>query len=143
MNQLTQAEKGYIACAIDGEGSISITSSKNIRGMLGVSAFPWVTIANTNMIFLTYISRITGIGIINPQPRQNPKHKLGFVWKPRKHEMQEFLETIQPYLIIKRDQCEIVLEFLRRKWSWPLTDEDNTLRRVMLAEMTELNKRGM
>jgi hypothetical protein len=140
MKRLTEKQKSYVAAIFDGEGCITINANSKNKAV-GVTAFATVNVSNTNMVLLAYLHRITGIGRIAPGFKQEG-HKQKYVWNIRVHEMKELLPQIQDDLVIKWDQCAIVLEFITRKWSNPLNEEDNSLRRIMIAEMAELNKRG-
>jgi hypothetical protein len=140
MKLLSVADKRVLAMAIDCEGCISITQNlrrKNIEGMLQVD------LGNTNITFLLYLCDLTGIGIIDPGYKYIDKNwKKSYKWRLRRYEMLKFIIAIEPYLIIKRDQAMIMIEYLERRWSKPLSEEDINLRRVMISEMKELNQTG-
>jgi hypothetical protein len=140
MNILTDKQIAYLAAAIDFEGSIKL-NSVTIPKATGVMCTFAVEVGNTSFALLNHLQHITGLGIIYPRPKQKG-WKQAFIWSLRVHEMRDFLEAIQNDLVIKRTQCEILLEYMNHAWSNPLTEDQNTLRRVMLSEMKELNKRG-
>ncbi len=61
---------------------------------------------------MNYIKNTLNIGTIHLLHSENLKHKISYVFDLRKYEIKEFLELILPYLIHKKYQALIVLEWL-------------------------------
>lgn len=142
MKTLTEKQKSYIAAIIDGEGNIGLSKNSNDPRARGVIVQPRVRVTNTNIVLLTHLKQITDIGVIQTKLMDCDKRKDTFDWRIHIPDMEDLLSAIQDDLVIKWDQCCIVLEFLRHKWHSPLTDDENSLRRIMFNELAELNKRG-
>jgi hypothetical protein len=138
MLHLTECKREVLAMAIDCEGWIAFACNKkqnyNIVALVGIS--------NTKIKLLRHIQDMTGIGSIGPKPKPKGKRAQGYQWNLRSYEMRAFLEAIQPYLIIKSEQCELALKFLKYGWSRPLNTEDINLREEWAEKMIALNERG-
>jgi hypothetical protein len=128
----------YLAGLFDGEGCISICERKDKQGD---NAFIFcIQITNTNTTLMKWLVQHFG-GVYYPQDgkSRNPKWKPSFRWrvKGRKNE-EEFLLGVLPYLVIKREQAILALEFVR------MWQEKNPIRRLEIAQrMRELNHRGV
>ena len=120
---LSETEKAYIAGIIDGEGCVGVHKGK------GNSLVPRVQIANTQMNLLTWLLERIGTGYI---------HRTEYT--SNYYDVKPLLEATLPYLIIKKKQAELVLEFLnlrlsRDKWFDPFTQREIEIR----EELKKLN----
>lgn len=139
MKILNIEHKVYLAAAIDFEGHISLIRGRITRTCIKCNMV--VSVTNTCLNVLEYLQTITDSGQIDLRIKEKG-YKQAYVWRLRVPEIEDFLRSIQPYLKIKNDQCSIMLEYITRNWANPLTEEDNRLRRIMLEEMAELNRKG-
>lgn len=115
----------YVAGFIDGEGGFGIYDGQQR-----------MTISNTNREVLVQISEVIGGGRIATRPATDR-------WK-ESHELQigsllmrEFLPRVIPYLIVKREAAELMVEYLspivsRGGFGVPLPDELERARRSRL-----------
>ncbi len=101
--KLIESELGYIAGMVDGEGFISIhTDEKNITRC-------YVTITSTNKTVIDWLGKKLG-GTIHKRVHKNPKWLDYYVWKVSGNiQVKEFLLTIEPYLIIKKQRARQAL----------------------------------
>lgn len=104
-----ETQISYLAGIIDGEGSIYIQRRKTITGW---SYFPRFQIVNTNRKLMEWVHQTFG-GLIYDKPRKhiNPKWKMQIEWFTTRGLLDELLPLIIPYLIIKREQAEIMIKF--------------------------------
>lgn len=117
---MTELEKVWLACAIDGEGWIGLTrnpGNKQYRTR--------IELANTNLQFTQRAYEITGKGSISI----DRERKIIRGWNPvymwrigKMSDCLEILNEIYPYLIIKKEKAQRVLLFLKfrqqkGKWS--------------------------
>jgi hypothetical protein len=111
MIRLTDKQLGYLACAIDAEGTIGITyyTSKSGRPRFQVR----VSSYNSDRRFLDYIHGLVG-GYIHHRRRDKGIHnwKDMYTWFIEAQKAKEFLLLIKPELIIKKQQAEVALEML-------------------------------
>jgi len=147
---LTDVEKTWLACALDGEGEIGIGRSMQYRGKpYRYSAFLGLT--NTHRGFIEYAYHLCGATTkIQQQKLYGTQHKI--VWRFRIQDAARvfvLLQSLRPYFIIKGEQCKIALAFLE---TWEkLTkgyEKHQTLNYSCEMEnyyqaMRKLNKRGV
>lgn len=134
MQNLTRA---YIAGIIDGEGHIGIhiRSSKNGR----TAWLPVVRVSSSSEELIQWLTEHAGMGHVN-------RLNSGMIfWTPDRQGQVDLLEQVLPYLVIKKRQAEILLEYYRDR---PLyvskgvkvrgagagLGEEETARRMRLAE---------
>ena len=119
MLNLSETEKAWLACAIDGEGTIVFQPKKRQDTQSG-GGRTYIAIYNTNLSFVKRALDITQTGQIKFQP---PKGKLGrkpyFYWMVgTRKACYEILKQILPYLIIKQQEAgQIILFHEIRKYS--------------------------
>jgi hypothetical protein len=132
-----QSKLAYLAGFMDGEGSFSIvktyqivkavdgTKSKNARYHLHIK------IANTNLPVLQWIVDNFG-GTVYTKKNWKAEWKQRYDWTITKNSrMEAFILGILPYLIIKREQAKIALDFTRLHGQ-EVPEERDRLRRLML-----------
>jgi hypothetical protein len=143
--------KAYLAGLVDGEGTIGLSHR--------VSKPHWKTknmdhyqvqldvITNTNYALILAVAEILRKEGFDPkfaswQPTTSPNCKLGHrLFILRTEEKRRFLEMICPYLIAKKEQATLVLEFLSRRTEGRKV-KTTEYERLLAARMTELNQRG-
>lgn len=108
---MTEAEKAWLACAIDAEGSIMFQTyqtpkSKYRRWRVGVR------IGNTSLKFLREAKRIALYGEIHKTYEARKRHKAYYYLNISEEGCRYILPKILPYLIIKREKAEIALMVL-------------------------------
>lgn len=142
----TSEELAYLAGIIDGEGCITF----HRRG--GTNAHICATqlqVGNTDLRLLQWIQVRFG-GSVKIERRMNTSHQTVWRWIAHVDNLEEMLAAVLPYLVIKRDQAELLLAY--RKTLAPTicghrargviaADVKRERQRLMLA-LTELNKRG-
>lgn len=102
MNEL---EKIWLACAIDGEGSIGFQRYKQIYNV-------YIDVNNSNLKFVNKAQEITDTGhiICFRKPKRLPMYS----WRVKKAgDCYWILSAILPYLIIKHEVAERALLYLR------------------------------
>lgn len=128
----------YMAGIIDGEGSIMINGSNHKQQSV-------VSVANTSELLIKWIVTHFG-GHTNIEYSENVNHKNRYWWRLYGYSMKPFLESILPYLVIKKPQAELMLELF--KILLPIggrshpTDEYWIARDEFVDKMHQLNKRG-
>lgn len=144
-----KANWGYLAGLIDGEGHISITRSdkpitRTQRGKTKIYAAPVrygivVGVSNTDIRLMKKLKELFGSSYSGGKPFKNhPNWKPKYQWIVAGNKNKELLLlAVLPYLVLKREQAIIALEFLR------LRNEKAPEKRQELYERNiALNKRG-
>jgi len=131
--ELTEIEKSYLAGIVDGEGSIYI--AKN-----GVA----LTIANTNKTLIDWIDKRTeGYYYVKKQPKE--VDSTCYVYYITGKKLSYFLQQIRPYLIVKRKQADIALNYIKTiqsKGKVALPSHILKKRETLRNKLKKLNKRG-
>lgn len=139
---LTDLEIGYLAGLIDGEGSIGLTYDKTRNRLT-----PCLAIYNTNQKIVEHCKEILKGGIIKSyqiKPSRlipTPKKRIFQIKFQSRWAILELLKLISPYLAGKKEQAELMIEYLSRKtragrW-YKISD-----REIMIYNrMRELNSR--
>jgi hypothetical protein len=104
----TDTEWAYLAGIIDGEGSIYVAAVDKYQQ-------PRISITNTDRRLLLWVQHITGGGSINfrDYAHRNGHWKPCWNWRAAANQMTRILQMVRPYLIIKGEQADLALEFIR------------------------------
>ena len=107
---LTEAQKGYLAGFIDGEGYVGIARHKNGKGR-GMYYSPQISVYNSDPEVLFMLQRWTGLGSVNVHQREDKPahHRIGLTWRIGGAKAKELLTEILPHLQIKRKQAELLI----------------------------------
>jgi len=100
---LDEIEKAYIAGLMDGEGTVTLS-----RKHSNETASPEVSIANNNLQLLVWVRDVVGAGRITSKRKNRPHHAQSFTWSIRDNKAICFLNEIRDYLIVKKQQAELI-----------------------------------
>jgi len=133
--KLTIEEKAYLAGLVDGEGSILLCKGKKYTVP---SYILRVKVVNTNKQVIEWIQkRIKGRIDIR---KSDNKWRTLFIWSIHKKEIiHNFLKAILPYLIIKKEQAKIALQF--KNGQNPLSLKERIIRENLYQDLKLLNKK--
>lgn len=135
---LSASDAPYWAAMIDGEGCICVIGAG--KGRPNYRMF--VNITNTNFELLDRLAAMIGVGALQVGARANPK------WKTRgqlilNHEAADFvLRQTFPYLIAKKEQARLAMEFMHLKRAWSRTNDNHLEQAAISAKVKALNARG-
>jgi DNA-binding CsgD family transcriptional regulator len=139
--------KGYIAGLLDGEGTVTINETKVRMGKKReryLSLRPLIKIANTDREVLEWVARQVGGFRFATRNGRESKHGKRLVYDivlKKQKDILVFLEMLLPYLIIKRRQAELVVEFCRSRLAKPNHAPYDEGELEILAEVRRLNER--
>ena len=132
---------GYTAGIIDGEGCISIYISKRwekrrqkyvYRPVLEISAYQ-ADKRLTDWLLFHY-------GGACYEHTMKNSSRPGYQWTaPRGKAREDFLLQIMPYLLMKKDQAQLALDFLRLPRTW----DQNRKRFALAYRCSTFNKKGI
>ncbi|MFA5377841.1 MAG: LAGLIDADG family homing endonuclease [Dehalococcoidia bacterium] len=139
-----EALRGYTAGIIDGEGSIMINRSYGPTYKRGFSYRLEVTVTNTNEWLVNWLKMNYG-GSIHLRKSRKPQEKDCYAWSLWSRAARRFLEFILPYLILKKAQAEIAIQFQGNKPppGKSLSEEQMAVEDVARMTMQALNKKGV
>ncbi len=139
----------WLACAIEGEGCITIEKSGKMRKDGGRCLVPKVVVTNTNADFINAAKKIVESIGLAPYIKNIPRKegwKEVFVLQIHTHEpVRKLLTAIRPFLRSKIGQCELVLSFIASRQSneKPKSVPYSENERGIVVEIRKLNQRGV
>jgi hypothetical protein len=155
MKNSNEAHWSYLAGLFDGEGTVCISTSHNKNN---TTIFQMnVKIANTNLELMQWlISNFGGMYSVSCSKNKN-NCKTQYAWMPKgKNNRIAVLETMLPYLVIKKRQALIGLEFervyegrngcqqgLKLTIDSPIYIEAHQKRQELRDQLVQLNRKGM
>ena len=139
MEQLSEADKGYLAGLLDGEGSIGLYFVPNRQGITIMSRLTIVT--NNDKYLIDYVANLIGKDVGRTFLYKATQKLTGISgWHVKiSHRafIEVFLSYIYPYLIAKKDRAMNLLRFLelrKGRFHQPYTEEE--------LNLVELSKKG-
>ena len=139
--KLSEIELAYIAGIIDGEGCIGIHKCPDKRGVSRLH-YLYLCTSNNNPLLHEFMQLRLGGNISKRQQQSNwnPNYK----WFVRSKKAENVLRMVLPYLLLKKEQAKISIEFSEVKSSTQgrrLTEKEWDLREEYYLKMKELNAR--
>lgn len=132
---MSKAKCGYLAGIIDGEGCITIGRGIK-KDTINYNAILMVT--NTDKNVIQWLKDNFGGNFYDSKPN-NIVSKPSYRWRLlKKSDLELLLLSIIPYLIIKKQQAKILLEFVRLS-----RNDDVQKRQELYSKIRALNKRGI
>jgi hypothetical protein len=138
---------GYIAGLIDGEGHIGITSSFDKKKSKNPSHAARVVVTNCDARLVQWLHRSVGGGLVEVDHKQRDRWRTCYRWVLNGQNAEDMLRAVMSYLVIKREQAEIVLQLRatgRGAWRGRgLASEVVAEREALKVQINLLNKRGV
>uniref|UniRef100_A0A6M3J479 Putative homing endonuclease n=1 Tax=viral metagenome TaxID=1070528 RepID=A0A6M3J479_9ZZZZ len=131
----------YTAGFVDGEGCIRIDKSYPKKRSIHYKL--QIIVVNTNLEILTLFKEQFGGHLY----RRIHKGREAYYWSMYCQDAEEFVKVILPFLVIKKPQAELALQFQESKKmgkptpSRPLDQDELDLREAYYQQMKELNAR--
>ena len=117
VNLLSPIQKAWLAGFIDGEGFIGITfqrKKENTQQSATPRYHPYLIITNKDKNSIYFIKNIVGEGRIYESKVNDSSPSPIYQYKLTKaRELTNLLKEIKQYLIVKNQQCELLLEYLK------------------------------
>ena len=134
---LNEVEKAYIAGIVDGEGTIGLW-----RHHKNETASPMVTIANNSLDLLQWIQSKVGGNICSKKKRQ-AHHGDSYALSLKQDRAICFLNEIKSYLIIKKQQAELITGEYKTVThrAGKYTPEMLVKKEALVAKIRKLNQR--
>jgi LAGLIDADG endonuclease len=141
---LTEQEKAYIAGFIDGEGCITVCQRKSPTNPELFRFQVRLIVTNSNIDVLNWMAERTGVGrVISPtwkayKANWKPIHR----WEVWSMNAKAVLTEIMPYLQIKKDIAETIMNFPIVKGGYRI-DKVYQSQLTSLEKIRTLNRRGV
>ena len=134
----------YIAGIVDGEGTIDINRRRpsHCNRLKSEEYCLRVGVVNTYLPLMHLLKAQFGGSLSSRQPQLN--HKVCYSWALVSKQAETFLSLVAPYLVVKRAQAELGLEFRRSRTNTASTKlgtsiGETTLRESFYLAMRKLN----
>jgi hypothetical protein len=141
MRQLTPEELAYFAGIIDGEGHISLVKSrKKHRGKIYTLYVPTLGVTNQSEKLVLWMSERIRWTIHSLNPN---KGEWGWAYRPAVcgHGVKPLLEALLPYLVVKRRQAELLIQFIEMRGKKTTSDRVGKEEIAIREEIMALNLR--
>lgn len=140
----TPEQIAYLAGIIDGEGCFYIGTTKQKYG----TGFQWhamLKITNCDVVLIEWLEQVFG-GYRESRSRWTSKKAFErpvYSWQATGDMLDYIIESVMPYLIIKRRHCNVMKRYRMTKLpgSTRLTDSVNDQRLELMKELRNLNSR--
>lgn len=141
--EMTATEAAYLAGMIDGEGSICVLRTRP-RDQARPSYRFVMSVTNTDLHLLGELGEWVGVGTLQrvAKSKANPKWKDGGQLFFNQGAAAHVLRQVLPYLIVKRRQAELAIEFLALKRAWSRENDNSEQQAAIYRRMGKLNARG-
>ena len=133
-NRLSPTDAAYLAGMVDGEGSIFLYCR-------GRGASMRLAVTNTNPAIHAWCIDRTGVGATISRRGNTDKHKATGIWACNSQAAESVIQQIEPYLVLKREQAQLALDFMRRL-RIPADKANGEWQEAYRLRMVQLNKRG-
>jgi hypothetical protein len=114
---LAEAQKGYLAAFIDGEGGIQVTRSLRRDREYSLALHPDVYFTNTNEAVIRTIRNWLGGGSVTRRPAKENNSDTYVLTISGVKSILELLEAIRPMLIVKAERADLMIEYCRSRIS--------------------------
>lgn len=134
---MSEAELGYLAGLIDGEGTIGIYATQQAHLRL--------IIANSSYPLINWVRSRVG-GSLVEIPSRDLRHKDAWQVVLVQQRAAEVIRQCRPYLVAKAPQADLALDFISKcnfERGHALTEDEWALRRAFADKSRELNRRGI
>lgn len=103
----------WVAGFFDGEGSVFVEIAKSKNTRRGVRNLLTVSVTQTSLPCLNLIKQHFGGSIlaITKDRRHSMNNSVCYMWRVRSKDAIAFLEIIAPYVVVKKEQVELALQY--------------------------------
>lgn len=141
---LSEAQKGYLAGFLDGEGGVQITRSTRPEREYTLAMHPVVYFTNTNRQAIDTIANWLDVRCVVCSRQRAGRSVCYVLHITGTRNIEQLLNCLRPYLIIKASRADVMLKYCASRLSHlrsgerRFTESEVTLYRTLI----ELNKRG-
>lgn len=141
----SEPEIAYLAGIIDGEGCFYMGHVKQGRYGSGYQFHTTIKVDNTNRALIDYLNTTFGGTREYSYWKNNPKHKPVYAWYAAGMMLDYLCPRILPYLIIKKENCEVMIKMRETYKNIPsgkLSEETINKRIELINQNRKLNTKG-
>ena len=137
---MDELELGWLACAIDSEGSPYIADR-----------YVTIVITNTHRQYCEHVKELVGCGKVLEVKTQYRGWKVCYKWQTyRKEDVLRILTLVYPHLIVRKERARLMIEYCKKCVDWwkkygKYTNHSPALRIELQAireQLQQLQKKG-
>lgn len=134
----------YLAGLFDGEGSVNIFKQPNKKDRINPCYYLEISIGNTHKGVLQWVLENFGGRLTHNAEQYTKRNHATWRWRASSNEACALLTMMLPYLVVKREQARLAVEFQRhvnthpRKGNQLLSEEELAWREVQRVELASL-----
>ena len=142
---MEETDWAYLAGIVDGEGCIDFRVDK------GGHTTPRLQVVTTDERLYVWLQKRLH-GSVSKRPKYNLKWKQSWVWTRTGRSACDIVQTIRPYLVLKREQADVMADWMQRtnlkqntggRWQMASSDRQDGLNAVAVTKIRDLNRRGV
>lgn len=145
----SETELAYIAGIIDGEGYLGMSKNRTKKQRQKSPKYQTeICVVNTNYALIEWLQIRIG-GLINTRKKYDEAWKVAYRWRIQESNHSEFLQAIYPYLVIKRQQAQLIIEYWIKKVKqyregrrWEMSNDELNMRESYFQKLKDLNAKG-
>ena len=109
---LNQVQKAYLAGFLDGDGSVYVQAKPNPTYKYGFQVAPYIVLFQSQKDKENFakICRTIGFGYLRERKDGILEYIIG-----RANDIRELIRQLKPYLILKKEQAELIIQILDAK----------------------------
>lgn len=140
---LREVQVGYLAAFLDGEGGIQLTRNFRKARKYRLALHPCVYFTNTNEEAISRLRGWLGCGCVTRRRQRDRRHKDTLALSiTGTRNVLLILRLLNPYLVIKRKQAELLIRFCESRLSH-YRSGDRRFNREEVRIYTELKRLNM
>ena len=138
----TNETLNYLAGILDGEGSIGIEHLSPTKNRIKDYYVCRLCVINTSLVLVNWLKERFK-GQINIR-KQIANHKICYRWHIFGSDLEAMLKAVIPFLKIKHQQAQLVIQYRETvgKTGWNVSDETLELRKSYWIQCKEFNRVG-
>ena len=112
LKSLSETNKAYIAGFLDADGSIYVRAKPNSTYRYGFQIAPYIAFyqSNKHKEKFLQVCKIIGYGKTRQRKDGILEHVVGKI-----NDIKELLVCIRPYVVMKKEQIDLMIEVLKKK----------------------------
>lgn len=132
----------YLAGIIDGEGCIGIELQAANNSCRKVDYYiPRIAIINSSFALIEWLTKHFG-GKYHIRKKETGKKRI-YVWNVFGQHMEDIIRSVEPFLIIKNQAANIIIEYRETiSDEWNISEDTHKKRRELYLRMRSVNKVG-
>jgi hypothetical protein len=134
----------WLACAVDGEGHITIERQVVVPRYRSPRYTLRVGVANNSLLFLQHCAKLWPGFNIHRSGYENDRRKQSYVWLGASQAAFAFIKAVRPFLVIKGAQADLGIEFQEsmKRRGWVVPPEEIARRHRLYEAILKLNAKG-